>query len=155
MNLDGIRKARKAAKITQAELAERIGINRATLSRYETGDIIPPLWQLGKIALALNTTVYEMIGPDWSGIDMSDAFPSDAPAVATPTPSARARLDAAYEKLNDAGQEKAADAVEIIAEVPKYQRTAPQEAPESLPPARESKDTTPASDAPETSSEGK
>ncbi len=77
MELEGIRKARKAAKVTQEELAEMVGLNRATISKYESGAIIPTLGQLGKIARALKTSVYEMIGPDWDGIDMSDAFEPD------------------------------------------------------------------------------
>lgn len=74
MNLRGIRKARKAAKMSQAELAKAIGIDRATVSRYESGAIIPSLGRLAEIAGALETTVYEMIGEDWGGIDMSDAL---------------------------------------------------------------------------------
>ena len=77
MELEGIRKARKAAKVTQEELAEMVGLNRATISKYESGAIIPTLGQLGKIARALKTSVYEMIGPNWNGIDMSDAFEQD------------------------------------------------------------------------------
>lgn len=84
MELDGIRKARKAAKITQEDLAEMVGLNRATISKYESGAIAPTLEQLGKIARALNTTVLEMIGTDWNGMDMSDAFePENTPQKKT------------------------------------------------------------------------
>lgn len=48
-----IREARKAAQITQADLASKLGINRATLSKYESGSIVPSVPQLRKIAQAL------------------------------------------------------------------------------------------------------
>ena len=44
-----IRDARKRKGITQDELAKKLGINRATLSRYETGAIDPPMSQVEKI----------------------------------------------------------------------------------------------------------
>lgn len=86
MDFTGIRKARKKAGITQDGLASLLGINRATVSKYESGQIEPSLSQLGEIAKALNTTVYEMVGPDWGGwssIDTSDAFKAEKKA---PTP---------------------------------------------------------------------
>lgn len=85
MDFSGIRKARKSAGITQDGLAAMLGINRATVSKYESGQIVPSLGQLGKIAKALNTTVSEMVGQDWDGwksVDPSDAFPQEkAPAL--------------------------------------------------------------------------
>lgn len=56
-----IRKKRKEANLTQDELAQRIGINRATLSKYETGQIDPPISQINKIAEALGITQIELI----------------------------------------------------------------------------------------------
>lgn len=116
MDLQGIRKARKAAKITQEELAQIIGVNRATISKYENGDIVPSLAQLSKIARVLKTNVYEMIGKDWSGIDWSsDSFPSQEEIL-------RERLDVSFYRLNYSGQEKAVERIEELTEIPKYQR---------------------------------
>ena len=53
MNFQAIRNARKAAGVTQEQLAEVLGINRATLSKYETGVIEPSVSQLKTIAAAL------------------------------------------------------------------------------------------------------
>ena len=58
--------------------------------------------------------------------------------------NAQERITAALNRLNDAGMVKAADAVEIIAEVPKYQRQA----------VLEGQDTTPPSDSQEKPQEG-
>ena len=80
MDFTGIRKARKKAGITQDGLASLLGINRATVSKYESGQIEPSLSQLGKIAKALDTTVSEMMGPNWDGwsaIDTTDAFKTE------------------------------------------------------------------------------
>jgi transcriptional regulator with XRE-family HTH domain len=60
MNYSRIRAARKNAGITQEQLAKMIGINRATLSRYESGDIDPPSSQLGRIADVLNVPIGEL-----------------------------------------------------------------------------------------------
>ena len=68
--------------------------------------------------------------------------------------SVETRLRRALVKLNDDGQHEAVKRVEELTEIPKYQRTTPQEGGESTPPAREGKDTTPSSDAPETPPEG-
>lgn len=39
------RTARKSLKLTQAEMAERIGRSRSQVIRYEQGDDIPPIVQ--------------------------------------------------------------------------------------------------------------
>ena len=57
-----IQEARKAAKVTQDELAKVLNINRATLSRYESGIIEPPASQLQRIAAALGVTVDYLMG---------------------------------------------------------------------------------------------
>ena len=125
--------ARKAAGLTQAQLAEKSGVAAITIHQYEHGKRQPRLDMLGKIARALNTSVYETVGSDWSGIDMSDAFGRDQ-STSTQSIPPRARLDAAYAQLNVPGQEKAADAVETIAGNPKYQRQDPDPTPEEDPP---------------------
>lgn len=65
-----IKEARKAAKLTQRQLAEKIGIKVSTLSGYEIGAHDPGSNKLTKIAQICNTTV------DWLlGIDESDTPP--------------------------------------------------------------------------------
>ena len=57
-----IREARKAAKMTQEALAMEIGSKRSVISKYESGQIDPPLPQLQKIADALNVTLTYFLG---------------------------------------------------------------------------------------------
>ncbi len=108
MDFTGIRKARKKAGITQDGLASLLGINRATVSKYESGQIEPSLSQLGKIAKTLGTTVSEMMGPDWDGwskLDTSDAFSTEkAPALTEKDRRDVARdVDRIMEDLSESG----------------------------------------------------
>lgn len=67
MEFISLRAARKAAGLTQDDLAKKIGVNRATLSKYESGAISPDLNQLCIIAAALGISPSSLLdGPDWS-----------------------------------------------------------------------------------------
>lgn len=59
---ENIRQRRKALKMSQDELADAIGSNRVTISRYETGAYYPSVEALRKLASALNTTTTELFG---------------------------------------------------------------------------------------------
>lgn len=56
-----LQEARKRAKLTQAQLAEKLGMNRATISKYESGDISPTVDQLFNIANVLNVSVFSLL----------------------------------------------------------------------------------------------
>lgn len=64
MNYQLMRKARKVAKITQDDLATLLGVNRATISRYETGVIEPPAMQQLKIAQILDIDLFALMDDD-------------------------------------------------------------------------------------------
>lgn len=49
--------ARRVAKVTQAELAERVGVDKAYISRVERGITIPSITTFSKIAAALGFAV--------------------------------------------------------------------------------------------------
>ena len=57
-----IKEAREAAGMTQAELAEQLGINNVTLSGYETGKHDPKSATLVQIAKICNTTTDFLLG---------------------------------------------------------------------------------------------
>lgn len=69
-----IRSVRKAAKITQGELAEKLGINRATISKYETGEISLSIEMLQKIADALHADWRELV-PESEQAEMTVEYP--------------------------------------------------------------------------------
>ena len=64
-----IKEARKIARLTQIKLASRIGINRATVSKYENGEIEPPLFKVREIARALNVTMFQLLQDELKGDD--------------------------------------------------------------------------------------
>lgn len=130
-----IKVARKSAGLTQKELGEKLGIAYQTLAQWENDLRNPKIETLNRIAAALQVDPYSLYSFDQACESMVERI------------NTRERVNAALDKLNDAGMEKAADIVWIIAEVPRYRaETAPQS-----PPA---KDTTPATDGPETPPEG-
>lgn len=59
---ENIRKARKAQNLSQDDLAEAIGANRVTISKYETGRFLPSITALEKLADVLHTTSAELTG---------------------------------------------------------------------------------------------
>ncbi|MCM1334952.1 MAG: helix-turn-helix transcriptional regulator [Bacteroides sp.] len=56
----GIRHQREKRKLTQTELAERVGIRQATLSEYESGSATPGVKNLIRLADALNCSLDEL-----------------------------------------------------------------------------------------------
>lgn len=153
-----IKKARKSAGLTQKGLAAQIGAATGTIQQYELGKRQPRLEQLQAIAHALDTSVSELVEPGyWSTVSREEVEESWGGSAMGPAVqmSARERVDTALGKLNDAGMEKAADAVEIIAEVPRYKAgKAPSEAAGAPPASQEGKNTTSAPDAPTGAPEG-
>lgn len=77
MDFTTLRDARKAAGITQGKLAEMLGINRATISKYENGQIVPPLSQLEGISNALGISLSDFINLIGAGHDFQEL--SDGP----------------------------------------------------------------------------
>jgi transcriptional regulator with XRE-family HTH domain len=52
---------RRAAGLTQEQLAEYLEIDTLTVSRYETGNILPPLTVIDVMARLLHTTIAELL----------------------------------------------------------------------------------------------
>ena len=59
-----IRDLRKSAGLTQAALAERLGMNRATISKYETGDICPPIPIIRKLCNIFGCDFHDIVQED-------------------------------------------------------------------------------------------
>lgn len=123
-----IREVRKAARITQEQLAKSLGVNRATLSRYESGDIDPPSSQLQRIATALNVSVPELIGLEQ--IDKYTWGKEVGPEVYKKIEEnylrhhrAQARANAAMDQMSEEGKRRVADYAEDI--LPRYQAQQP------------------------------
>ena len=138
-----IRKYRKVAGLTQEELAQKVGISTMSVRRYESGERIASKETIQDIAAALDVDPYSLYSFDQASDALSDRI------------NARERVNTALCKLNEAGMEKAADAVELIAEVPRYKAwEAPAEGGRATSAPQEGKAPTPPPDAPETPQEG-
>lgn len=89
-----IREAREQCGLTQAALAEQLGINGVTLSGYETGKHDPKSDTLVKIAQICNVTVDYLLARDSENKKQNDKdISSEALKVAM-----------IYERLNSTGK---------------------------------------------------
>ena len=62
MNLgENIKKARKAAGVTQKELAERLQVYQKDISRWENNELTPNAITLAKISRELNASADEIL----------------------------------------------------------------------------------------------
>jgi len=59
---DRIREARRAARLSQAELAQALGISDRSISSYEKGRNVPPVERLQKIADRTNYSLQFFVG---------------------------------------------------------------------------------------------
>jgi transcriptional regulator with XRE-family HTH domain len=53
--------SRRAAGLTQQQLAERVQVDALTISRYETGNILPPLTMVAAIGRVLHLSITELL----------------------------------------------------------------------------------------------
>nr|WP_306764990.1 helix-turn-helix transcriptional regulator [Solirubrobacter soli] len=58
-----VRSERRAAEMTQRELAERVGVSRQTIVSIETSDYAPSVFLALRIAAVLGTTVERLFDP--------------------------------------------------------------------------------------------
>lgn len=58
----GFRGLRRSALLTQKDVAERLGVNRTTISMWETGAALPRADLLTRIAALYRCTVDELLG---------------------------------------------------------------------------------------------
>lgn len=146
-----IQTARKKAGMKQADLAEALGVAVVTIGQYERDKRQPRLEQFKAIASALDVDVNWLM----NGQTMEERKQGMKDYVARRFKEAqdwkessdRGKLNAAFDQLNAAGQQKAVERVEELTEIPKYQREKPKDTPTT---PTEGKDTTP----PESLSEG-
>lgn len=67
-----LKRFRKQKKLTQEELANKIGVIRATYWAYEKGTIMPPYEKIELIADVFGITIDELMGRDTDKSDISD-----------------------------------------------------------------------------------
>ena len=70
---NNIKYLRNASGISQQDLANKVGIDRSTISRIENNEIETTVDNAIKIAKALNVTLYDLVGRDLSLINNSSS----------------------------------------------------------------------------------
>lgn len=76
MKTEKIRQIRKEKEMTQEELARKIGVKRAVISKYESGSIEPSLTQLQKIADALEVPLAKLL-LDEGAVSFTEGIPAN------------------------------------------------------------------------------
>lgn len=65
MNLgDNLFNARKRSGLSQEDVAEKLGVSRQTISKWETDETLPDIQQAKKMALLYNLSLDELISFD-------------------------------------------------------------------------------------------
>ena len=138
-----MREIRRAAGKSQEELAKVLGVNRATVSKYETGVIEPSVSQLVQISKFLGVhfreflddveaQVYEAYRSGFdAGVREEEisnlAFHSVMYDDGYRLTKVEVQLVNAFSQLNPEGQSKAVERVEELTEIPKYKKDPPQD----------------------------
>lgn len=140
-----IRKYRTEKGLSQRELGELVGMTQQQIAQYENGKRKPKLETLDKLAKALGVKPgqlyfdeyieYEHYTPPESLRDMVEkrkkiALDVDRQALMKAIDKAPGagntpleQITAAFTKLNEKGQEKAASYVEDLTKIPEYKKT--------------------------------
>lgn len=132
-----IKVARKVAGLTQEQLAKKCGMATITIRQYESEKREPRLTQLECIAKALGVTYFHLADNEMIPNLVSQSMRASR---------LRVKIGAAFDLLNEDGQQKALERVEELTEIPRYRA---ETAPQSTPTPQEGEDTTPATDSPE------
>jgi len=116
-----IKDARTRAGMPIESLSSKSGLPVSLLEDYESGEKKPNIEDLGKIAIALNLSVYSLADFDLSANMMALSINSDQNKYGEEY-SQYVRMVQAFSYLNHLGAEKAASAVEDLAKIQEYRR---------------------------------
>lgn len=134
---EDIRRARKQKGWTQEELAKALHVKRSVISKYENGIIEPTVSRFKEIAQALDVDDWTHIATGEAIIDhlIDDLDTLDSSikpqklnesemqkSGALTFQSDDHRISYFYNLLSDEGKRVAADRVQELTEIPKYQR---------------------------------
>jgi tetratricopeptide (TPR) repeat protein/transcriptional regulator with XRE-family HTH domain len=115
----GLAQRRKAVGLTQEQLAERLGVERTTVARWERGENQPAPWLRPKVAKALGVSadrIEELLaagGASTRAPDRATAVPRQLPAAVAGFTGRAAELAALTRILDEARADGAAGAVVV------------------------------------------
>lgn len=125
-----IRKIRKEKGLTLTELGEQIGMSASGLARYETGRRGISVDKLKALCDVLNIPRSEALEDEISAYEkqiyadklyLQKGIPANF-MVSKDNEYLISELEAAFNRLNESGQQKAVERVEELAEISKYQK---------------------------------
>ena len=133
---ENIRKLRKAKKMTQQDLADKIGKGKSTVQKYELGITCPPLDVIRKICVALDCDFHDIVQSDpprestpESRRKIEDLMGKEPgfldgqlPTEKSETDKRIQRVKVAFDVMSQDGQEEATRRVEELARLPEYQK---------------------------------
>lgn len=115
-----LRKARKAARMTQKDVADRLGVTESTYCGYETGKRQPEAMKIKKIAAILGVTGDYLLE---TGLEPSDApLPVKGVDAIVCEESDEIQLIRLYRSLNGMGKSAALSGVEALAANPHFRK---------------------------------
>lgn len=135
-----IQQQRKVRGLTQEQLAAAASMSVMSIRRYESGDRTPKAEQLEKIAevlcvpadylrygnfsLSQNVAARLLDGYEVANIGsrIADTIALNSSSHPESVSSPAARIERALQSLNDAGQNAAADRIDELTMIPKYQQ---------------------------------
>lgn len=127
-----IKLARRNAGLTQKELGQKLGITYQTLAQWENDLRKPKFETLKRIADALGVPVGELLGLEdmggglW-GHEADDSTVMKLAQNIKAHMAPKAKLNAAFDQLNNEGQGVAVQRVEELTEIPRYRKDAPDD----------------------------
>lgn len=75
MNLgNNLFQARKRAGLSQEQVAEKLGVSRQTISKWETDESVPDIYQSKKLAKIYSLTLDELIEFDLNQKDIEEVI---------------------------------------------------------------------------------
>lgn len=121
-----IKTARKQCKMTQKELAEKIGYSESSICKYEQGLVDIPMVIIEKIATVLNVPSSDLLDMEsWEKEFNSVKLSKEAKAVEavnTVFGKDAVQLLHLFTSMNDDGKRKALLYLEDLTEIEKYQK---------------------------------
>ena len=123
-----LKKHRKAAHMTQRQMAKALGIPYSTYSNYENDYRIPDAETVNKICEILNISIVDLMGR-FSGkigfVNGEDMPDLPTPAIPfTPENILKAKIEGelvfAFRKLNDEGKKRAMEYIDTLLGNPKF-----------------------------------
>ncbi len=116
-----IKQLRKQAGLTQKQLAEKAGLSIASIQGYEQGKYTPKIETLSKIAKALDVSVESLFGGITIGF-MTEYDLEKLDYYGLLGDENLRKINELFKLLNYKGQDKAIEQVEMLTQIPKYQR---------------------------------